>query len=486
MSRPEINIVWLKRDLRSQDHEPLAAAEAAGIPYLILYLFEPTLLAHPQCSLRHNQFIFESLQDLKKTLGVQGRTLNICYADAVVVFSEILQKYSIKKLFSYRESGVQLSWDRDKEVAQLCLQNNIEWLEFQREGVLRGIQNRDGWDKAWFVKMHSPLINNSFDPDLTLDWKHKFQIPETLKQAWSAYPAAYQAPGETMGWKYLKSFCEERGRNYMRQISKPLGSRYSCGRVSPYLAWGCLSVKQVYQYVKNHPNAANNKRAFNGFLTRVKWRSHFIQKFEVECEYETLCINRGYEHMDWQRNETFIKAWKSGQTGYPMVDANMRCLQATGWINFRMRAMLVSFFCHHLGQDWRDGVYHLAQLFLDYEPGIHYPQFQMQAGTTGVNTVRMYNPVKQGLDHDPDGEFIKQWVPELREVPTTHIHQPWTLTPMEQQFMNFELGVDYPLPLVDLESSGKAARQRIYGHRKHPQVQKEKQRILKTHTRRIK
>jgi deoxyribodipyrimidine photo-lyase len=258
LSRPEINIVWLKRDLRSQDHEPLAAAEAAGIPYLILYLFEPTLLAHPQCSLRHNQFIFGSLQDLKKTLAVQGRTLGICYADAVVVFSEILQKYSIKKLFSYRESGVQLSWDRDKEVAQLCLQNNIEWLEFQREGVLRGIQNRDGWDKTWYVKMHSPMINNSFDPNLALDWKHEFQIPETLKQAWSVYPTAYQAPGETMGWKYLKSFCEERGRNYMRQISKPLGSRYSCGRVSPYLAWGCLSVKQVYQYVKNNPNAANN------------------------------------------------------------------------------------------------------------------------------------------------------------------------------------------------------------------------------------
>lgn len=169
---------------------------------------------------------------------------------------------------------------------------------------------------------------------------------------------------------------------------------------------------------------------------------------------------------------------------YRLVDACMRCLEYTGWINFRMRAMLVSVFCHHLYQDWRQGTYHLAQLFLDYEPGIHYPQFQMQAGTTGVNTIRMYNPVKQSQDHDPDGVFIRKWLPELHNVPTEFIHEPHSMSMMEQQLYNVFIGKDYPEPIVDIELAGREARKKIWGHRSHEVVRAESKRILITHTRR--
>jgi deoxyribodipyrimidine photo-lyase len=239
----------------------------------------------------------------------------------------------------------------------------------------------------------------------------------------------------------------------------------------------------VYRFIMEHPKGGSGKRWVDGFLTRVKWRDHFIQKFEVECRYETHCVNAGYESLVKEYNAAHIEAWELGLTGFPLVDACMRCVQTTGWINFRMRAMLVSFFCHHLYQDWRSGTYHLARLFLDYEPGIHYPQFQMQAGTTGVNTVRMYNPVKQSHDHDPEGAFIKAWVPELRAVPAEHIHEPHIMTAEEQAHCGVHIGADYPMPIISLESAAKAAREAIWGHRKKDEVKTEGKRIVETHAR---
>lgn len=269
-------------------------------------------------------------------------------------------------------------------------------------------------------------------------------------------------------------------------MSSPVTAFEACSRLSPHLAFGTLSTREVVQAARRARGVAGAQGGWAGsldsFVSRLHWRCHFMQKLEDEPALEHACLHRACEGLrEPDHDPARLAAWTQGETGWPLVDACIRALRATGYLNFRMRAMLASVAAYPLWLDWRAYGGPLGAMFTDYEPGIHWSQLQMQAGTTGINATRVYNPVKQQIDHDPQGAFVRAWVPELARVPLPLLHQPWRMEPQMQAVSGCRIGRDYPAPLVDLAEASRNAKARLHAVRTGAAFETEKAAITARH-----
>ena len=470
-----INIFWFKRDLRLIDNEPLNNALSQKEKLLLIYCFEPSLKKNKHYSNRHWNFVKESINDLNIYLKNIDTHIHSFNKEIIDVLNEIQNKFLVKKIFSHNETGLNVTFSRDLLLKEYCQANSIEWKEAINNGVFRGLKNRKSWIKKWREHMKSPVVLFKGEKNDFINIK-KNQIFKVKNSK------ILQKGGSSFGIKYLDSFLDARHIKYQNNISKPEASRTSCSRLSPYMSWGNISTRYAWQRAKEQIQNGKSKFQLNGFTSRLRWQAHFIQKFEMECQMEFRSVNKGYQNLVKPINKKFISVWEKGKTGYPLVDASMRCVVETGYLNFRMRALLVSFLTHHLWQPWQSGVIHLARNFLDFEPGIHYSQFQMQAGETGINMIRIYNPTKNAKEHDKEGVFIKKWIPELKKIPTPLLFEPWKMSLIDQKTYDCKIGKDYPNPIVDISETYKYAASKLWSIKSDPKVKEESSRILQKHT----
>ncbi len=462
-----------------QDNAALQAASESNGQLLLLRFIEPSLINDPHYDERHWRFIQQSVQDLNVRLAPQHLKVLLIHDEVIPFFSKLHKRLGIGAIYSHEETGLRITCKRDQAVTRFCEEHGIKWKEFQTNGITRGLQDRKQWAKLWHEHMLAPQIKTSLESVTPVDpTEISDLIPpeETVRDNDS-----FQRGGESEAHGLLQSFLQQRHHRYMTHISKPEASRASCSRLSAHLAWGNLSIRQVYQATLVAREKGGSAFQLRNFESRLHWHCHFIQKFEMEDRIELENFNRGFDEFPVKFNPAYFEAWSEGKTGFPLVDACMRCLKSTGYVNFRMRSMLISFWCHHLLQPWKPAALHLAKLFLDFEPGIHYGQIQMQSARTGINTIRIYNPVKQSQEHDPKGAFSKRWIPELEGFPENFIHEPWRLTDMERTLYGLE-DLKYPAPIIDIEASGKRAREVLWSWMERPEVKKEATRILKKHT----
>ena len=460
-----IDIVILNRNLRLHDNAALYYG-SLNSNYIVIHLYDENYWKANGRSVRQLKFSYECLQELDDNLKKIGSEINI-----------------FEGSFDDLKKWIKINFN------DCCIHiNHCTDIDYFRKGFEKfkqdfgdrlkvyddfGLQltnfDRDTWSKNWNHVMHSSLIDapkinkNSAETNLIKFNEHNNKIKSKFTNM-----EHIQKGGTSVANELLESFLYERCEDYRVKMSSPSLSEDSCSRLSPHFTYGSISIRQVYQRLNELLPSLDNKKDLYSFKKRLYWHCHFVQKLHTEPELEFNSMHRMCDELRTEHDNEMIDKWIKGETGFPFLDACMKFLKINGWINFRMRAMIMSFASYNMWQPWQKTSPLLAELFTDYEPGIHISQVQMQSGVTGINLPRIYSIPKQSMDQDPSAEWIKNLLPQLNNVEPRLIHSA-------------ELNDVYLPQIVDLKVSAKFARDKVWGIRKSKEFKEEARRVYLKH-----
>jgi len=456
------DVIVFHRDLRIEDNAALYNA-SQNQNYFSIFVFDRAYWSQTDRSDNQLKFALDSLKELETKLKKFNVNLYIFEGNLLDLANYLNQNYSNLNLHMNHTTETEYF---SKNLKALKQEQPLNFFSYKDFGIQITKRNRDHWASDW----HNYMKRKTYSAPLPNKNPKKLNLPtfSEFKNYTNECSSHIQKGGTASGKDLLASFLEKRCRGYSKKMSNPSDAATACSRLSPHIAFGTISIRNIYQELEKNINHSKYKWDLYSFKKRLHWHCHFIQKLDTQPSLQHQSMHSDCDSLRSKTDKELIEKWISGDTGFPFVDACMLYLKKYGWINFRMRAMLMSFASYNLWQPWQHTSPLLASTFTDYEPGIHICQVQMQSGVTGINLPRIYSVVKQSLDQDPDGSWIKKQIPNLKNIDKSKIHSA-------------ELGELYKQKIVDVKSSAKKARELIWQIRSNPNFKKKARAVYELH-----
>ena len=463
MSDTTPSIVWFRDDRRLGDHPALRAAIDRGGKLVLLYILEDD--ADRPIEGARRVWLHHSLDALREDVERRGGRLVLRRGKAATVLDDVIEQTGALAVYWNRRYH-RPDAERDKAIKEDLKERGLTVESFKGNLLVEPweVETKSGGPYRVFtpfwraakaqLDVGDPLptprqlecVGGNMGSDDLDDWELLPTRPD-----WGSKMMAYHTPGERGALERLKTFVDDKIEDYAEMRDRP--DIDATSKLSPHLAHGEVSPRTVWDACKD------NEYTSRKFLSEIGWREFSYTLLWFNPDLATENFNDGYEAMAWDHDEQVLEAWGRGRTGYPFVDAGMRQLWETGWMHNRVRMVVASFLIKHLMIDWRDGEAWFWDTLLEADLAANAASWQWVAGT-GADAApyfRVFNPFGQGEKFDPKGEYVRKWVPELKDLPDKYIHQPWTAPKEVLAKAGVELGKDYPEPMVE----HKQARERV-------------------------